>query len=447
MTASHLSKRLKFLILLLIFSVSLLLRIEYIRNTVVDVPIRADAKQYVTYGYNLARFGVFSKTYPSESPKPDSFRSPGYPLLIAASFFIAGTKNFYLLTLYTQAVLSALIVLLTYFIGRKFLPFNWAIAGAICVALCPHQVSIAGYLLTETLFGFLLHAGILCFLIGVGRRSYPWFFISAVFWSGAYLTNETALFLPFIFGVILLFFMGTSLSKIDKKILLPRLMLFFIVFSLAPAIWTVRNEVNLPPDAPKASERAMSTMSHGAYPGFIYKNPKFKYFPYREDPMQPAFGSSLKKFGEILWRRAKERPWRYFTWYFFEKPYYFWSWNILQGQGDIYIYPVKISFYELSRFANFTRNIMKALHLPAIFLAFASLPLIIIKNTYPGKSLKTGYFLFILTIGIYYTLLYMVFAPWPRYSVPLRPELYLCALWTLHEYWKFMGKYFKNQSN
>lgn len=429
----HFSTRLQFLILLLIFSLSLLLRIGYIRNTVVDVPVRADAKQYVAYGYNLARFGIFSKAYPPESPIPDSFRSPGYPLLIAVSFLFAGATNFYSLMLYIQAVLSALTVLLTYLIGRKFLPFKWAVTGAVLVALCPHQVSIAGYLLTETFFGFLLHLGILCFLIAIDRRSYTWFFVAAIFWGGAYLTNETALLLPFVFLMILVFFKGFSRNKIDKKSFFPKLILFLIVFLLTPAIWALRNAVSLPQDAPKASGRAVSTMSHGAYPDFVYKTPQFKYFPYREDPMQPDFGSSLKNFGKILWKRVKMRPWKYFKWYLFEKPYYLWSWNILQGQGDIYIYPVKISFYHLSKLADFTRNIMKILHVPAIILAFASFPLIVIKSRYSEKSPQIGYFPFILGVGIYYTLLYMVFAPWPRYSVPLRPELYLCALWTLYE--------------
>jgi hypothetical protein len=31
----------------------------------------------------------------------------------------------------------------------------------------------------------------------------------------------------------------------------------------------------------------------------------------------------------------------------------------------------------------------------------------------------------VLLVLIYFTALYAVFAPWPRYGVPLRPELYL----------------------
>ena len=38
-------------------------------------------------------------------------------------------------------------------------------------------------------------------------------------------------------------------------------------------------------EAPRGSGRAITSMSHGAYPGFVHKDIRFKYYPYREDPM------------------------------------------------------------------------------------------------------------------------------------------------------------------
>jgi hypothetical protein len=34
-------------------------------------------------------------------------------------------------------------------------------------------------------------------------------------------------------------------------------------------------------------------------------------------------------------------------------------------------------------------------------------------------------------ILIYYTVLYTIFAPWPRYSVPFRPFFYVWAIWSI----------------
>lgn len=206
---------------------------------------------------------------------------------------------------------------------------------------------------------------------------------------------------------------------------------YLIVFSLFPAVWILRNH-NLSPNASKGSERAISIMSHGAYPGFIYKDPKFKYFPYREDPMQPAFSSSLENFISIFTERFKQRPVRYLAWYFFEKPFYLWSWNMLQGQGDVYVYPVIKSLYQTSKIANLPRILMKCFHPIILILSFIGIP-IVINESYLKKNeilpYQTPFIIFI--VLIYYTLLYTVFAPWPRYSIPLRPELYLCALWSL----------------
>ena len=78
-----------------IFTLALHVRIQYVNKTLIDAPIRADARQYVIYGYNLANHGTFSKEFPSDNPCPDSFRSPGYPLLIALALILGGDQGFY----------------------------------------------------------------------------------------------------------------------------------------------------------------------------------------------------------------------------------------------------------------------------------------------------------------------------------------------------------------
>ena len=180
-------------------------------------------------------------------------------------------------------------------------------------------------------------------------------------------------------------------------------------------------------------------MSHGAYPDFIYKSPRYKRFPYREDPMQPEFGGSLETFSHILWERVKKEPLRYMKWYLVGKPYYLWSWDIIQGVGDIYINPVKNSFFEISKIAGLSKTTMRFFHPFVMLLAFAGIPFFChnyrLQKT--GDTLhKTA--LLPLAVCVYFTTIYMVFAPWPRYSVPLRPELYLCAVWSGTALTKFL---------
>jgi hypothetical protein len=180
-------------------------------------------------------------------------------------------------------------------------------------------------------------------------------------------------------------------------------------------------------------------MVHGTYPGFIYKSKQYKYYPYREDPELSKFSSSISSFISILSKRVKERPLRYLVWYLFEKPYYLWSWNILQGQGDIYIYPVKTSLYQQSRFLDITRIAMKALHPLIMFSALLGI-VIIITSSLTKKRLFHVAEIAIAILIIYYTAIYTLFASWPRYSIPMRPELYLISIWTIHNVFQWYHK-------
>ena len=264
------------------------------------------------------------------------------------------------------------------------------------------------------------------------RRHTALFILSAVLFGCAYLTNETALFLPYLIFIILFVFKGSVSFPVLRQGILPKLTLFIVIFTIAPMIWSVRNYLSVPHDAKKGSDRAIVTMSHGAYPDIIYRSPRYKRFPYREDPMQPAFGSSITNFTNILWDRAKTEPGRYAKWYLIGKPYYLWSWDILQGVGDIYIYPVKVSLFNISPIVAYIRSIMRGIHPVVVLLALAGIPLLLF--SFRNRNLANPVLnsaLLPMTVCIYYTFLYTVFAPWPRYSIPLRPELYLCSLWSL----------------
>jgi len=308
-------------LLLFIFSIALLIRIQYINKTIIIKPIVADAQQYVIYGHKIINHGVYSKEY-TDNPTPDSFRSPGYPMFIALAIFFGGDQGYYPIVIFTQVVFSSLLVLLTYYIGSFFLRFYYAVFTATLVALSPHLVSISSYILTETFFCFFLLASTGCFMIALQKKHSMLFFFAALLFGYTYLINETVLLLPFIFVFISFLSFKLIFKRFKENNLGYKLILFLLLFTLFPAGWALRNNISLPPDAPTGSFRATSTLSHGAYPGFIYKNPQYKYFMYKEDPMQPEFGSSFKSFRRILWSRFKERPLRYISWYIFEKPYY-----------------------------------------------------------------------------------------------------------------------------
>jgi len=436
----HSSGRQNSILIILFLALALIIRLLFVDQLVLPKPIRADARDYLIYAYNLVNHGTYSKEYPAEKPQPDAWRSPGYPLVVALAVLIGGLKHSYSIMIYFQVVISSFCVLVTYSLGRRLMP-NWAaLSAAGLVTLSPHLISTSSTLLTETLFALMLLVGIQAYYWALERKTVMSFLLCALFFGYTYLINETCLLIPWIFAFGTIYFcklQGTP-SIFKKNVWLVGGMLF--IFCLFPATWMLRNS-QLPQGAPRGSGRAISTMSHGAYPGFVHKNPAFKYYPYLDDPLQPAFGASFKNFRVIFWERFKQRPMVYISWYLFEKPYYVWSWDNLQsqkvgsrrpGDGDIYIYPVESSLYLRSTSANLTRQILKVFHPFLLVLALVGIVVAGVEAYYNRKSIKLDRSpIFLFTILVYYTGLYTVFAPWPRYSVPLRPELYLCAMWTL----------------
>ena len=142
--------------LISLFSLAVFIRFEYLKHTDVETPIRGDAYQYYAYGYNLRHFGIFSQNTDLAKPIPDSFRVPGYPLLIATLIFFMGDTNFYPLILYLQSILSSLLVILTFFLGLKLLP-RWGATKPFLrlFCFCPRCIFIK-HLETKKLSAMLL---------------------------------------------------------------------------------------------------------------------------------------------------------------------------------------------------------------------------------------------------------------------------------------------------
>lgn len=422
-----------FVICLLIFLGAFLIRHEYVMETEVVNPVRADAEQYLSYGYNLFKHGVYSKQSAEDVSElsPDSFRSPGYPLLIAASFSLGGEEYFYAVLLFLQVFLSSITAVLTLWLAWRVLSPPWAVISAVLVALSPHLVVMCGYMLTETLFSFLIVSALLFYTEAHAQKKLYLFVISSIFWGLAYLTNETVLFIPFCLALISWFLIRRE--KFSANIDYRWVAAFIILFTVFPISWMTRNHFAVPEDAPHGSSRALNTITHGSYIDFIYESEEYRYFPYYEDPMQPDISNSYSKFLEVFRQRFNERPGEYITWYLVKKPYYFWSWNILQGQGDIYVYPVKTSLYTQSRMADAARDFFRFMH-PLIMIFFLGGLIYLFGKVF--ESGNTGIrqkfvFASLGWIPVYYTLLYMVFAPWPRYALPLRPLFFIIAVLAL----------------
>ena len=402
-----------------IFTTGLYLRIEMANKTVVHKPIMKDATQYYQYAYNLATYGVYSQQRPNPiddfTPVPDAHRTPGYSLFLLPFIKIYPLQKMVDFVFVTQAIISALTILTAYVFFRSFLNRPWALGGAFLVAISPHLVAFNIYVLTESLFTF--------FLILLG-------------WSMSALAQNKSRLHALIAGLVLgllLLIRPTMLYFI--AFLIPAFFVFFqkkkawvlavfliIGFGVTYGPWVLRNKlVNA-----KKSSLAIATIHKGMYPNLIYNNDSKTYgFPNRFDPqweLRQDMSSVLKE----IFRRFKNEPLEYIRWYTIGKPSMFFSWDMIVGMGDVFIYPVFTSPYlDQKGIFGLTHRVMKSLHglltmlalLTSIFVWFP-----LTKRILSEKGLIVARFASL--VLIYFILVHIAGTPLPRYSVPLRPFIY-----------------------
>jgi 4-amino-4-deoxy-L-arabinose transferase-like glycosyltransferase len=415
--------------LLLIVIFGFYLRCESVMNTEVIRPLRADAGQYFMYAYNLRHKHTYSYQVGApddlESPvKPDAVRAPGYPLFL--SLFIDGLPNrkMFGFILFSQVVISTLTILFSFLLFEKILSSLWALGIALLVASSPHLIVSSGYILSETLFCFLLVvSGWLMSLFG--RRPSIWLgFAVGLAMGASSLVRPSLQFFPLFLAAFLIFHYGWKKGKRYSGIILAG-------FALAFLPWIARNMMTL--NAAGDNRLVTNFLHHGMYPGFMYRgDPQTHGFPYRYDPDAQEIGKNPASVLKEISHRFMQSPMRHMKWYFVDKPVTLWSWDMIQGAGDAFIYPVSNSPYFHRALFRITHRLMLVLHYPMLLLALlgcvlAWFPLKI--PCWPQHAVFLARFCSLLLI--YYTLIHMIGAPFPRYSVPLRPYLYGMALFTL----------------
>lgn len=410
----------------LLLCVSFYLRWVSAVETSVNVPLRADAGDYFMYAYNLKHKQTYSREQASlrngeASVKPDAVRSPGYPLFL--TFFVNGLPTEAMLQriVLFQAVLSSLTVCVSFFLFLAFLDRLLALSAAFLTALSPHLVVANSYILTETLFCFLLVA----ILYGVSslplRPSLGLAFFLGLLLGFGTLVRPILQYFPVFFSAFLVFHFGWR-----KGSKLAGLSLLGFVLSFSP--WIARNIQTM--GVPGDKTLMINFLHHGVYPDFTYNGTKeSRGFPYRYDPRASEISRDLPSVLKEISNRFEEEPIKHLRWFLIGKPVAFWSWNTVQGVGDAFIYPVLQSPYFRNSFFRWSHHLMHWLHWSLVISAFfgclmAWFPLSRIDVN--QNSLFTARVTSLLLL--YFTLIHMVGAPFPRYSFPLRPLLYGFAL-------------------
>jgi 4-amino-4-deoxy-L-arabinose transferase-like glycosyltransferase len=397
------------------------LRYKSVQDTVVVGPIRKDALNYYSYAYNLRYLGTYSNNHEGiEDPKPDALSPPGYPIFLMPFVGKDPPDQESLQRIYlAQAFISLLTVFFAFGIYRGFLPTRTSLLAAFLTSISPHLVTANVFILTESLFCFCL-----VFTFWVVRRFIHNNKLFYIFLACAAL-GMSALVRPAsqYFFILLMIFVLWWLPRNEwKRILLVG----FVGYLLLVGPWMVRNS-GLEIDS---SRLAVMRLAAGIYPGLMYQDQPESYgHPYRVDPEYVKISRSKESVCAEIYRRFTEEPGRHLYWYFIGKPMKLWEWNMVTGNKELYVYPVRKSPYKVYDHFIVTHRFMKIIHAPLVMLCLIGVIIVWLPVIRLGLSREAIMMARCLSLFLlYFTALHMVASPFPRYSVPVRPFMYGMAM-------------------
>jgi 4-amino-4-deoxy-L-arabinose transferase-like glycosyltransferase len=418
------------LALLLVLTLTAYIRFTVVERTEVISPYRADAREYFFSAYNLDHYRVFSSqvTWPPEqhpqAPPADAQVVPGYPLFLLLIGHPEPTLEYEHRITRAQAALSVLSVWLLYGIAARFLRRRWACLVALFAALSPHLTVFSTYVLSETLFCFLVLASVEASLRAIESGRHWSFLAVGVLWGISALVRPTTLFVVPLAWLIVFVSGRLKPWRAHACVLL-------LGFALALSPWWARNAL-LPPSHAESS-KLVNFLLHGSYPDFMYDhNPESYGDPYRYDPRAAEYSSSVYSALAHIAQNFHDAPLTNLRWYLIGKPGFFLSWNEMKGAGDVFEYLPMTSPYFTDRFIDATHRISFWLHWPLMMLGLAGacLPWWRAQRWgLAGRALLAARL--VSAIAFYAIGFHMIGAPYPRYGVPFRPLLYPLAMLAL----------------
>ena len=399
---------------------ALLVRLYYVHNAIVVSPVRGDAVQYMIYAINLLDNHVFSMQTEG-APLPDGFRDPGYPSFLALLMSMVGRGGtFYVTTLHVQCILSAATVAIYTVLARRWLGMVAATVVGMGLSLWPHAITLAGYLLSETVVGFLFALALLLMQVACDRNSRSVGALSGLVFAMAALTNATLLpGLP-------LFAVGALWR--DRR----RRAMWAMVFlgALLPAAWSVRG-ANLPTGSREgAGDRVAMNFVQGSWPEY-HAAWSAAVIGKEEAPQAvlDAIGSEydlLRKDSSAglaaIAERISKEPSRYLLWYL-SKPVELWGWKIGIGNGDIYVFPTYQSPLSGRGPLRITTDLLFFANPLLMLFAFAGLIAIALSGSNSPAPLAFGAFCVALL-----TALFTALQADARYAAPYRGMEWVLAM-------------------
>jgi 4-amino-4-deoxy-L-arabinose transferase-like glycosyltransferase len=187
-------------LLLLILAAALALRLFVLFTEGNRMFLGTDDDNYRESAEILLRSGIL--TYAGWK-EPTVFIMPGYPLLLAAIFWLAGSTSWLAARLF-QVVVSIAALWFTVKLGTRLGGRRVGIAAGILAAVYPPNLMAPSFLLTETVFTCLLLLSLLAFGRAKDSGSLGWYGATGLVLALATYFRPTSGLLPVVFGVYLI---------------------------------------------------------------------------------------------------------------------------------------------------------------------------------------------------------------------------------------------------
>ncbi|MGB3070992.1 MAG: phospholipid carrier-dependent glycosyltransferase [Ottowia sp.] len=418
-------------LLVLILLLGAWLRLDVTLKTTVVSPLRADALGYFSYAYNLRHFGIYSRDHSftqgkgDSTPKPDALQPPGYPFLLLPFAGEVPDEETILHITQLQALLGIFVILFTYITAKEFLGKTWALLPSLLVAISPQLINCEVYILSESLFTFLMMAAIACLVIQINRHQNQLLLL-----LGGILLGAAALTRPTLSYIVPFLLLGL-LPLLPKSARWKWAITLSLGFALLTVPWAMRNWLTLGGSDPALT---INTIVHGHYPGAMYKwNPQSLGYPYRYDPDVAQLSSSLGAALQGIMARMATEPLTYFIWYFFGKPFMFFSWNDIASAGEFFTYPTPVSPYHEAPLFLASKSFMRTTHYLWILLAIVATLASAMKAKSFTQEITSRPSRLLSIFFIYFLLVHIAGFPLARYSIPLLPVIFILATSILFE--------------
>jgi hypothetical protein len=207
----------------------------YVVNNPFTIYYEGDTISY----YNPAKSLIDTGRFYRSTETPEIFRTPGYSLLLVPGILVGRVE---LVTVIVQLLLSCLTVLAVFAIGTNlFASQSAGLAASLMYAVDPMSVVYSSFLMSETLFTFLLAIVILGFS-KYGGESVIRIMISALAAGCAAYVRPIVYYLPWIIFATLLVW-GLVRCNHTKRVI-SYTCIFLLLYSATTIPWQLRNWVH-----------------------------------------------------------------------------------------------------------------------------------------------------------------------------------------------------------